>query len=302
MKDRLRRVVAVAAAAVAALIASTPNHGLAQPDTGGVLARVAETGTLRVGTRAQARPFAFRNSEGKFAGFSVDLLQYIGRQIGNTVGRDVTLDFHAVTTDTRLKALESGRIDLVCGLTTPTWSREERVDFTLPIFVDGTRVLTYREYGQAGLGGLQNRRVGVLEDSTTESIVALTLPSVDVVPYPSMAKAMTALEARKVDAIANIGILLETLRTRSSNSVSLMLVPKSGNLHREIMACAVPENESPLRDAVNKALSQAYEGLDEVSGNYADIYFRWFGVDGSVYYPLTGKRRNILLSSRIWLR
>lgn len=286
-------------AALATLFASVAE---AQNVRDGALSRIAETGEMRVGTRAQARPFAFKDSSGRFAGFSVDFLHYIGREIGEQLGRPVDLDFRAVTTSNRLRLLANEELDLVCGLTTPTWPREKKVDFTVPFFVDGTRILTYREYGQAGMSRLENRRVGVLEDSTTERIVALSLPNVDLVGFDSMDAAMSALENRNVAAIANIGILLETLRMRSSQSVSMMLVPRSGSLNREAMSCAVPQNQSALRDAVNRAIADSFTGLRELSGPYADIYFRWFGVDGIVYYPLTEKRRDTLLASRIWLR
>lgn len=266
------------------------------------LDRIARTGVLNVGTRASARPFAFRNAGGDFSGFSVDLVRVIRRSLAEQLGRPIELRFQAVTTQSRLELLQRGDLDLVCGLTTPTWARERIVDFTVPIFVDGTRILTYRRFGQAGLSGLQGKRVGVLENATTEQVVALAMPSTDIVRFASMTEAMAALEAREVAAVANIGVLLETLRIESSRPTSMMLVPRDGVLQREFMACVVPQNQSRLRDAVNRALSQSFSGLDELSGAYAETYFAWFGYEGEIYYPLTETRRNILLAARMWLK
>jgi len=292
-----RRLAALLVAIV--LLAFGADRSPARADA---LERIAKTGVLRVGTRADARPFAYRDTGGNFAGFSVDLIQMIRRSLAEQLGRPLELDVQTVTTQSRLTLLQRGALDLVCGVTTPTWARERRVDFTVPIFVDSTRILTYRRFGQSGMDGLQGKRIGVLKSATTQRVVALALPSVDLVPFDSMTAAMTALEAREIAAVANIGVLLETLRIKSRQAMSLMLIPRHGVLEREFMACAVPENQSPLRDAVNRALSQSFKGLDELSGDYADIYFAWFGYEGDIYYPLTETQRNILLASRIWLK
>ena len=265
----------------------------------GILDRIADTGVLRAGTRASAPPFAVLDN-GRFSGFSVDLLHVIKKYVSERLDRSVSLQISAVSTRTRLQKLEEGNLDIVCGLTTPTWSRERRVDFTVPIFVDGTRILTWRRLGQRGLTGLDGRRVGVLANSTTERIVALALPSVRPVAFDDMGAAMAALKAGEVSGVANIGVLLESLRADMQSSISLMLVPSGGALNREFMSCAVPENNSSFRDTVNRALVRSYDGLRDFSGTYADIYFRWFGVDGDVYYPLTNARRDALLAARMW--
>lgn len=286
------------AAGVGAVMLVTGDPRVATAGSG-ILDRIAETGVIRAGTRASAAPFATLEN-GRFSGFSVDLLHMIAERVGERLDRPVSLQIESVSTQTRLQRLEAGALDIVCGLTTPTWQRERRVDFTVPIFVDGTRVLTWRRLGKRGLAGLEGRRVGVLANSTTERIVALALPSARTVAFEDMTSAIAALEGGEVSGVANIGVLLESLRADTGDSISLMLVPSGGSLKREFMSCAVPENNSDFRDTVNRALVSSYDGLRDFSGTYADIYFRWFGVDGEVYYPLTNGRRDALLAARIW--
>jgi polar amino acid transport system substrate-binding protein len=288
----------VLAAGLGAMMLVTGGSPVAA-DGSGILDRIAETGVIRAGTRASAAPFASLEN-GRFSGFSVDLLHIIAERVGERLDRTVSLQIEEVSTQTRLQRLEAGSLDIVCGLTTPTWRRERRVDFTVPIFVDGTRILTWRRLGQRGLAGLEGRRVGVLANSTTERIVALALPSVRTVAFDDMAAAIAALKGGEVSGVANIGVLLESLRADTGASISLMLVPSDGSLKREFMSCVVPENNSDFRDTVNRALVRSYDGLRDFSGTYADIYFRWFGVDGEVYYPLTNARRDALLAARIW--
>jgi polar amino acid transport system substrate-binding protein len=278
--------------------------GVAAPvaDAGSLLERVRDRGELRAGTRTAASPFAFRTDSGQFAGFSVDLIRAIHRRLANRGDGELALEISAVTSANRLDRVANGRLDIVCGLTTVTWPRERRVDFTLPFFVDGTKLLTYREPGQFGLRGLRGKRVGVLANSTTEGIVADALPSAELVAFDTMTEAMTALENRRVAAIGNIGILLEKLRAKSSRSASLVLIPDNVGLSREPMACVVPEDESRFRDTVNQILSRMMTGLEDLSGPYAELYYQWFGVDGVLFYPLTEQRRRALNGARVWLR
>lgn len=266
------------------------------------LAAIADRGVLRAGTRPDARPFAFRTDSGSFGGFSVDLLSAIHERLDRRLDPDIELSISGVSSTTRFERIENGELDIVCGLTTITWPRERRVDFTLPFFVDGTKLLTYREHGQRGLSGLRGRRVGVLKGATTQRIVRSALPSAELVRFPRMSAAMDALAAREVAAVSNIGILLEKLRKESPRAASLTVIPDTVGLNRETMGCILPENESALRDTINRILADMMSGLADLSGPYADVYFDWFGVDGVLFYPLTEKRRRILRGARVWLQ
>lgn len=265
------------------------------------LAEIKASGTLRVGTLKSTPPFSFEKGDGRFAGFSVDLLHMIRRFMSQHLNTPITLKFKTATQMSRYDLLNQKEIHLICGLGRPTWPRDHVVDYTIPIFVDGTRILTYRGENSGSLARLQEKRIGVVGGTATGKTIALALPSAHVIGYPSLQRAMSAMQSGAVAAIADMGIQLETLRLQASNSQDLTIVPRGGSLHRVIMACAVPHNESRLRDIVNRAISDALRGLRDLSGTYADIYFRWFGVNGMVYYPLLKNRRDTLLASRIWL-
>lgn len=289
-------------ACVALVLCALASHAATPATAGGLLEEVRKRGILRAGTRTTASPFAFRTDSGQFAGFSVDLIRAIHSRLAERGKGELRLDISPVTSANRLDRVAGGQLDIVCGLTTVTWPREQQIDFTLPFFVDGTKLLTDREHGRSGLRSLRGERVGVLANSTTEGIVADALPSAELVTFETMAEAMTALENQRVAAIGNIGILLEKLRTQSPRSASLVLVPDNVGLSREPMGCVVPEDESRFRDTVNRILSGMMNGLDDLSGPYAELYYDWFGVDGVLFYPLTEQRRRALNGARVWLR
>lgn len=299
-----RPLLAALATAATLILAAASQEASAQAsgESESRLDRLAASGVLRAGTRSDASPFAFRTHGGEFAGFSVDLLNHIRRGLEARLGRSLRLEIEPVTAANRISRVRTGALDIVCGVTTATWEREREVDFSTPFFVDTTKLLTRHDLGRYGLGGLRGRRVGVVANTTTGAIVARRLVSVDLVEYRDLDAAMTALENREVDAVSNIGILLERHRSSSSQGVSLTTIPREGGLQAEALSCVLPLDDSRFRNAVDRVLFDMMAGIEDLSGDYVDLYFTWFGEDGLLYYPLTTDQRAALTAAQYWLR
>ncbi|MGE4218568.1 MAG: amino acid ABC transporter substrate-binding protein [Alphaproteobacteria bacterium] len=264
------------------------------------LERIARTGVLSAGTREDAAPFAFRDAQGRPVGLSVDLIEEVRKALSAKLGRDIRTEFTTVAPSTRLQVVEDGRVDLVCEIATATWPREQRIDFTLPIFRDGTRILAYRDtIAQAGT--LADLRIGMVTGSTTEGILRRKLPGAELTPYPSMLDALRALEKGDVDGIANVGIVLRGLLPKAEKPKGLVIVPRGEALGYEAMACIVPSNDSAWRDFVNGVLRDLFTGIEAYRGGYADIYQRWFGRDAEIAYPLDQRSAQFFADMLIWL-
>lgn len=273
----------------------------AVPAVAAVLDRVAQTGVLRAGTRADAVPFGFRGDGGELIGFSVDLLEKIREATEKEVGRPVRLDLVAVTAADRLEKIEQGQIDIECGITTPTWSREARIDFSIPFFRDGTRVLAFRDTLETK-PDVGQMKVGIAAGTTTKGILTAALPTVEIVEYPDMKAALTAMSSGEVDGIANIGVVLLGLSHELQPRRSVVLLPRTEPLGTEGMACGLPQNDSPWRDLVNRALVDLMEGIEDYRGPYVDIYNRWFNRRDLMVYPLDRTTRDYLEDMNIWAR
>lgn len=266
-----------------------------------VLDRIAADGVLHAGTRADAAPFATRLEDGRFEGFSVDLLEAIRVAVERRVGRSVRLDLHPVTPSDRFQRIIDGELDIVCGITTPTHEREAVVDFSLPFFRDGTRVLAFRDTVDRGIN-VARMTIGVAEGTTTERTVKDALPAAVTKTYPDMHAAMAALERGEIEGVANIGVVLMGLSRDIEPRRSVVLLPRTEALGMEAMACVLPENDSAWRDLVNAALIDLYDGIDSFRGPYVKIYDRWFGRDSNMVYPLDRATRDYLHQLDIWAR
>jgi polar amino acid transport system substrate-binding protein len=264
------------------------------------LDRIARTGVLLAGTRDDSRPFAFRDNQGQLVGFSVDLIEEIRKGLSRKFGREIRTEHVPVTTQTRMSAIEEGRAELVCDTATMTWPRQQRVDFTLPIFRDGTRILAYRDTIERS-SDFNDLHVGVVEGAVEGEVLQAKLPDVTLKQYPTMPVALRALEAGEVDGIANIGIVLRGLMSSATKRQGLVIVPRGEALGYETVACMMPKNDSRWHDFVNGVLRDLFRGIEDYRGGYVTLYDRWFGRDADIAYPLDERTVQFFLATLAWL-
>lgn len=265
-----------------------------------VLDRVARTGVLEAGTRADAIPLAYRDADGHLVGLSVDLLHEIASRLEARLGRPVELKLVAVTPDDRTRLVEDGTLAIECGITTPTWEREQRVDFSIPFFENGTRILTFRRAAQS-LDDLAGKRIGVLRSSTTPDIVKANVPTAELVEVASMGEGIERLLAGAIDGLANIGIVLRAQIEYLDVKSQMVLLPRTGALSYESIACMLPQDDSRWRDFVNRVLAELLDGITEYRGRYLELYDHWLGAEGDIYYPLDREIARRLAFNLIWL-
>ena len=288
-----------AAAAVAGAVLAGGGSGPVAAQS--VLDRIARDGVIRAGTRANAAPFAQKMASGEFKGFSVDLLREIRTATENALNRSVRVELSEVTPSDRLQRVAKGELDIVCGITTPTWDREALVDFSLPFFRDGTRVMVYR--GKVGaVVDVGRLKIGVVKNTTTVAVLEDRLPAASLRDYPNMGEAIRGLEKGEVDGVANVGVVLLGLAERSEPRRSVVLLPRTRPLATESLACVLPQNDSRWRDLVNRTLIGMFAEIREFKGRYEQIYSRWFGREGALFYPLDRSTRDYLADISIWAR
>ena len=130
-----RRGVALA---VLAVLATAPLV-LAQGQTAGspTLDRIRAAGRIRLGYRADARPFSYQDpATGQPAGYSVELCKQIAAAVRGQPGLGgIAVEWVVVTPGDRFDEVQLGRIDVLCGATTASLARRRLVSFSLPIFV-----------------------------------------------------------------------------------------------------------------------------------------------------------------------
>jgi ABC-type amino acid transport substrate-binding protein len=267
----MRRRVMIALAMVMVLGSATAH---AQTRTG-TLKKIMDNGTLTIGYRENALPFSFTGSDGKPAGYSIDLCKEIAISVGQELSLpNLTVNWVPVTPENRVDAVASGTVDIECGSTTASLSRQEKVDFTLMTFVDGASLLIAEGSGLHTLNDLAGKRIGVVPGTTTERAVAdflrATKLTATVVPMKDHDEGLAALQTNKIEAYASDRTLLIGLVLQARGTSRYAIV--SDDLSYEPYGFMVRRDDSAFRFVANRTLARIYR-----SGAIGQLYAKWFG-------------------------
>jgi glutamate/aspartate transport system substrate-binding protein len=246
-----------------------------QPD--GTLKKIKDSSTFTLGYLTSAPPFSFPGPDKRPVGYSIDLCTQIASSIQKQLGTSLKLNWVPVTTENRLDMVASGKVDIECGTSTTTLSRQERVDFSLMTFVDGGGLLTRKDFPLRTVADLTDKKIAVIPGTTTETSLAKGLKeefvSVQTVRVKNHVEGLQAVEKGTADAFASDRGILVGLAVTAKDPSLFALPPLLFSY--EPYGFMVRRNDAAFRLSVNRALAGLYR-----SGDIAAIYERWFGAFG----------------------
>lgn len=267
-----------------AVLLTLPGFSLLAEESEGTLEKIARTGEFLIGYRTDSSPLSYENADGQPSGYSVDLCRRIAAGVNAHFGdKDIKTKFVRVTADERISAVVSGKIDIECGATTITLSRQEQVDFSLQTFVTGGSVLSLAASGIQTMSDLSGKKVGVAKDTTTleqlRSHLKDSLIDAEIVLVADRSDGMKRLNGGGIDALASdqivlIGQVIEAVNPRRYSLVSEIF-------SYEPYGFVVRRNDADFRLLVNRAISQLYR-----SEEAADIFYKWIGRIGISVPPI----------------
>ena len=242
----------------------------------GTLAKIKSSKTIVLGHREAAVPFSFLDTAGKPAGYSVDLCQRVATSIKAQLGLpELTIRWVQVgPPGPRVAAVADGSVDLECGVTSHTLTREASVAFSSSIFIDGASVLVRADSPITSKADLNTRRIGVIGGTTTEKAIRDVLQKeglkTQVVLVKDHLDGLNAIDASRIDAYAADRVVLIGLALNSSDPSSLRIPDEY--LSFEPYALVMKRNDPDFRLAVDRALSHLYR-----SGEIQQVYNQWLG-------------------------
>ncbi len=283
MRHRPVSILASIVLATYALLVLLPGIVAAEP----VLQKINRTGKFTAGTRTSSIPFAYINDKKEWVGFSVDLINEIHRRLERNFGKKIKLELKEVTPENRIQMVADGTVDIECGSTTYTRSRDETVDFSINFFFSSAQLLIKADGPIKGPQDIQGKRIGVARGTTTEKLIRTKLPQTNVVLVQDHSEGFEALQEGKIDAYASDGILLAGLAIETGKKETFKIV---GAFSFEPYSCILPENDSKWRDLVNHTFMEMIE-----NGTYFELYDKWFGKNGVVPYQMPPEAKFLTL-------
>ena len=287
---------AAPAAQAAALALALLGLALAAPGTAhaGTLDRIKETGKLRLGHRTDARPFSYQDASGNPAGYSVALCKLIGDAVKAELGlADLAIETVAVDATDRFDDVAAGKIDLLCGASTATLERREKVAFSIPIFPGGIGALLrhdaperlkavlsgreppYSPRWRANLAQVLDKRVLSAQVGTTaEDWLAKKRAQFEVdaeiANVATYKEGVERVTSRKSDVFfGDRAILLDTA-VHSDHPGDLIVLDRQYTY--EPIALVSARGDDDFRLVVDRTLSKLYR-----SGKIYNTYTQYFG-------------------------
>ena len=261
-------------ALLGALMIASPVLG---QELDGTLKKIKTSATLHLGYRESAPPFSFPGPDRQPVGYSVDLCTHVASAIQKQLGVSLKLNWVPVTAENRIDMVAQGKVDIECGTTTASLSRQERVDFSLMTFVDGGGLLTKADLNLRAVADLADKRIAVIPETTTETALTKFLKeefvTVKLVRVKDHLEGRSAVEKGLAEAFASDrGVLIGLVITAKESSI--FTIPNI-LFSYEPYGFMLPRNDAAFRLAVNRALAELYR-----SAGVMEIYERWFGVLG----------------------
>ena len=172
----------VMAGVAAGLIAAA---GSAQAQT---LDKIKQQGMLVVGTKADYKPFGFRDTSGAIIGFEPDLARDVAERL------KVKLQLEPVVSSNRMQFLQQGKIDLMIATMNTTDERKKIVGIVSPdYYASGVNVFAIKKAALKSWEQLKGQKICAIQGAWYNKDIAEKYGA-DIVAFKGTAEAETALQ------------------------------------------------------------------------------------------------------------
>ena len=239
----------------------------------GTLAKVRAAGALTIAYRESSVPFSYLSPRNEPIGYSIELCKKLTEAIGEAIGRELAFKWLAVTSETRMDAVISGKADLECGSTTNNLERQKQVAFSPIIFVAGTKLLVKRGSAIRSYRNLAGKTVVVTAGTTNETAMQEIARRFKIdfrlVTSKDHAQSYARLEAGTADAFATDDVLLYGLLAQRQAKKEYQVVGEF--LSYDPYGIMFRKNDPQLAELVKRVFHDLAE-----DGEIERQYKRWF--------------------------
>lgn len=220
---------------------------------------------LRVGAYPANPPWEFKQADGSFQGFEVDVVNDVAKRL-NTTATIQDLSFQAL-----FAAVSAGRIDMAVSSITITPDRLKNQAFSQPYYDSDGGMLAKADSKVAGLGDLKGKTLGAIASSSGEAWLKKNRDALGMEEpksYSSQDNLILDVKNGRIDGAVGEIAGFQYAMTKMPGYKLAIRIPTGE--HFAVMM----KKGSPLLGPVNDAISAM-----KTDGTLAAIHKRWFGVD-----------------------
>ena len=218
-------------------------------------------------------PMGFEEKNGNYAGFDIELAQYVSKKLG------ITVHFQPIDWDMKETELQNGTIDAIWNGYSATDERREKVAFTIP-YMQNTQVLVVKKTSgihsvedmTGKVLGAQNGSSGMLDFEEHPEVLKNRVKGGDADQYQSVNEAIIDLKNDRIDALLIDRVYADYYLTTEGIADEYNTIPSG--FESESFAVGVRPADKKLVEALNQAFKELYQ-----EGIFQQISQKWFGED-----------------------
>jgi len=231
----------------------------------GTLQDVKSRGKLIAGVMADTPPFGYLGDKRQNKGFDVDVAKALAKEL---FGDENAVKFVAITPENRILFLTSRKVDVILADISMVNKWKEEIDFSIPYFISGQLILTYKNSKIITFQDLARKRVATIQGSAGDVIIHELVPTAVRIEFQHDCEALQALREHQVEAFVQDFVTLLFLQKKSPDFRILNFQPFSP------IPCGlgVRKDDREWLNFVNATLTKMKE-----NGDYEKLIDKWFG-------------------------
>ena len=248
---------------------------------GDLLAEVKQRGKLLIATDANYKPQSFKNPDGGWEGFDID----VGREIAKRLG--VEAEFLDISFDVVTAGSWNNRWDVNIGSMTVTPERAQALLFTSPYYYTPAAFAVHQDSTLAAIADLKGKKVGVGSATTYLSYLqgALQLegeqptepaPAVEPKIYDTDQLALQDLALGAGTRLDAVLTALPTIEDAAKGGQPFKVLGKP--VYYEQLAVALDKKSSPSSQGLRDEISKIVDAM-RADGTLTKLSNQYYGID-----------------------
>ena len=206
----------------AVTLAVAASHVARAQAPSGTLAKIKDTGEIRLGHRDVSIPFSYLDDQQKPIGFAMDLCGKVVDAVKAELKLpSVQVKLQPIQLSNQIPLMQNGTIDIVCGPATNTLERQKVVAFSDTIFVSSIRAVVRNDGPIKSFEDLAGKPVAVTAASTSIGLLTAREQEKNFqtikIQNPDHAASFLTLTTGRAEAFVMDDILLASLVASSSS-------------------------------------------------------------------------------------
>jgi glutamate transport system substrate-binding protein len=224
-------------------------------EKGTTMARLADAGSITVGTKFDQPLFGLKGLDNKPVGFDVEIAKIIAGELGINADK---IQWIETPTKVRDEAVSTGKVDIAVATYTINESRKERVTFGGPYYKAGTELMVKSDSDITGTESLSKPEVKVCTATGASYIDAITKFLADpgqLVQFDVYSKCADALRTGQVDAVAADSSILLGIATNAKNEFKIV----GESFYDQFFGIGIKKGDIPFCEFINETLTKSVE-------------------------------------------